>query len=130
MEFFARLRARGDADALQERLTIASLADHCALIDRVLETDGEVERIWCLWGEFAVRREPIRGGVRFSLPNCPNALAWTITTELPPTPDELVVHCTINRADHDPDFVESIEAFVAAWREGLDARAVDDGRSL
>jgi len=32
------------------------------------------------WGEFQLRRDPIKGGVRYSMSDCPNALAWTITT--------------------------------------------------
>ncbi|WP_058555319.1 hypothetical protein [Thiohalocapsa sp. ML1] len=119
MEFFATTkRATTEAD-LQQRLSIDTLAAHCASIDRVLHADGDDGEIWCLWGQFRVRREPIRGGVRFTLPGCPNALAWTVTAGTA-APAPVVVHCTINREEHDPDFIESIRMFVDDWREGLE----------
>jgi hypothetical protein len=33
-------------------------------------------------------------------------------------PARLVIHCTINRREHEPDFVESIELFLDPWGEG------------
>ena len=117
MEFFAVVDRSLDADSLQRRLTVSTLAEHCEVIDEVLRHEGERGEIYCLWGGFEVRRERINGGVRFTLPGCPNALAWTVTVD--GTAAEVVVHCTINRHDHDPDFIESIEQFVAAWAEGI-----------
>lgn len=120
MEFFATARIAADAESLQRELTVARLPHWCASIDTVLEQAGDRGRIYCVWGEFAVHREAIRGGLRFTLPGCPNALAWTVTTGLPPDPEVVVVHCTINRPDHDPDFIETIETFVDDWRVGLE----------
>jgi hypothetical protein len=120
MEFFALASLQTNPETLQRELGVAHLARWCASIDSVLEHAGDRGRIYCVWGEFAVHREAIRGGVRFSLPGCPNALAWTITTGMPPAPDALVIHCTINRREHDPDFIETIESFVADWRRGLE----------
>lgn len=122
MEFFATAAAEATETALQRQLTIGSLAEHCASIDAVLRAEGEDGEIWSLWGQFQVHREPIRGGVRFTLPRCPNALAWTITAGTD-TPAPVVVHCTINRTEHDPDFIESIELFVDDWRTGLERLA-------
>jgi len=62
-----------------------------------------------------VRRDRINGGVRFSSVDCPNALAWTVTTGLPQHPGQLVIHCTINRRGHEPDFIDAIELFLDAW---------------
>ncbi|MFA7095351.1 MAG: hypothetical protein WC383_02570 [Gammaproteobacteria bacterium] len=121
MEFFAEIDFAVDEAALQRLLTIERLPQLCASIDSVLEDGGEQGRIYCVWGEFPVRREPIRGGARFTLPTCPNALAWTVTTGLPPAPGRVVIHCTINRREHDPDFIESIETFVQDWRQGLES---------
>ncbi len=121
MEFFGTACIGADAGALEQQVTVERLPDWCASIDSVLEQSGDSGRIYCVWGEFEVRRETIRGGVRFSLPGCPNALAWTVTTGLPPDPDAVVIHCTINRREHDPDFIETIEAFVDDWRQGLEA---------
>ncbi|NCA69319.1 MAG: hypothetical protein EOM91_04305 [Sphingobacteriia bacterium] len=118
MEFFAIARLVASADQLRERITGPRLAECCTSIDRVLQWDVDLDagEIYCLWGQFAVRREAIRDGVRFTLPGCPNALAWTVTAE----PDGVLVHCTINRTEHEPDFIESIELFVDEWRTGLE----------
>ncbi|WP_462330864.1 hypothetical protein [Thiohalocapsa halophila] len=122
MEFFATAAAEATETELQRQLTIGRLAEHCASIDAVLRAEGDDGEIWSLWGQFQVHREPIRGGVRFTLPRCPNALAWTITAGTD-TPAPVVVHCTINRTEHDPDFIESIELFVDDWRTGLERLA-------
>jgi hypothetical protein len=119
MEFFRELGSVVAPSALQQALTIERLPQCCAQIDRVLSSAGDQGEIYCLWGQFRVRREAIAGGVRFSLADCPNALAWTLTTGLPPDPSRLVIHCTINRREHEPDFVESIELFLDAWVEGM-----------
>ncbi len=119
MEFFRELRGALDAQALQRALTVDSLPQHCAEIDRVISAAGERGEIYCLWGQFRVHRECINGGVRFSLPGCPNALAWTVTTGLPPQPEATVIHCTINRREHEPDFIESIDLFMDALVDGL-----------
>lgn len=123
MEFFAHACVPASGALLQERLTISSLPDFCASVDRVLGQDGDdAGTVWCVWGEYRVHREPINGGLRFTLPDCPNALAWTVTTGHPPDPATVVVHCTIARPEHDPDFIESIEQFVVDWRRGLEAQ--------
>jgi hypothetical protein len=119
MEFFRELETAFDAPGLQGALTIESLPQHCAEIDKVLSSAGERGEIYCLWGEFSVQRQLINGGVRFTLPGCPNALAWTVTTGLPPQPDITVIHCTINRRDQEPDFIESIGLFLDALAAGL-----------
>ncbi len=119
LEFFTRITASIEAEALQARLSIAALPEWCASVHAVREAaerEGEIETVW---GVFRVTREVIRGGVRFALPGCPNAFAWTVTTDLPPDEAAVVIHATINRREHDPDFIESIETFVAEWGEGL-----------
>ncbi|GAB0148205.1 hypothetical protein McPS_09450 [Marichromatium sp. PS1] len=65
-----------------------------------------------------MRRECLRGGVRFALPECPNALAWTLTETI--DGGAVMIHCTIARHDPEPEFVESIETFVEDWRIGLE----------
>jgi hypothetical protein len=122
MEFFATAEKIIDGDALQARLDIASLPAFCASITQVLSQDGNEGEIYCTWGLFFVRREPIRGGVRFTLPKCPNTLAWTVTTGLPPAPEKIVVHLTINRTEHDPEFIATIEQFMEDWRRGLETQ--------
>lgn len=122
MEFFA-VAASGrspGATKLTERLDIPSLPRHCDSILEVESHHGNEGEIFCVWGHFTLHRQPIKGGVRFSLPGCPNGLAWTITTGLPPAPDSIVIHCTIARREAEADFVESLKDFVAHWREGIE----------
>ena len=120
MEFFAIAETPTDQETLKERLSITALPDWCASISEVLADEGSSGEIYSVWGQFRVHREEINGGVRFTLPKCPNAFAWTVTTGFPPEPEGVVVHCTINRTDHDPDFLETIEDFAEDWKAGLE----------
>ncbi len=74
--------------------------------------DNNTLQIGSLWGEFTLLRQTIKGGVRFALEECPNALAWTITTGYPPKRDAVVMHLTINRQRKDQIFIEEIEEFL------------------
>ncbi len=133
MEFFRELDAACPVASLQRDITIATLPRFCSEIGEVTDDQGAAGEIYCLWGSFRVHAEPIRGGVRFTLPGCPNALAWTVTSGLPPDPATTVIHCTINRRQQDPDFVESIVLFMDAWQAGvsryLSQRSQSDRRS-
>jgi hypothetical protein len=125
VEFFAIADVATTPDVLQT-LTVKQLAAYCSDIDKVLTVDGDDRgSVYCIWGEFSVERQLINGGVRFTLPGCPNALAWTVTTGFPPAPGKVVIHCTINRQEHEEDFIESIESFIAAWRLGLEENLAD-----
>ena len=120
MEFFAVADIRTTPESLQ-KLTVRKLNRYCSDIDKILyiENDNSAD-VYCVWGEFTVHRQVINGGIRFSLPNCPNALAWTITTGFEPEPNEVVIHGTINRTEHDADFIESIQLFIQSWKVGLE----------
>ncbi|WP_018231472.1 hypothetical protein [Thioalkalivibrio thiocyanodenitrificans] len=120
MEFFAIARVPASAESLQ-RITAGRLADLCPSIERLLAVhDDDRARAWTVWGEFDILRHRINGGVRFMLPDCANALTWTLTTGYPPAPDAVVIHATINRAEQDPDFVETIREFVEEWRKAIE----------
>ncbi len=121
MEFFAIANRQIEANALQTRLAIASLPKFCASISRLLSHADDHGEIYCVWGQFVIHRELIHGGVRFTLPKCQNTIAWTITTGLPPQPEKIVIHCTINRREHDADFIGTLQEFVEDWRTGLEA---------
>ena len=124
MEFFAIANIETKPEVLQE-LTVHTLNKYCADIDKVLRVEHEDSAdVYCVWGEFTVHRQVINGGVRFSMPSCPNALAWTITTGFEPAPQKVVIHCTINRTRHDDDFIESIESFIDSWKTGLEKHLV------
>lgn len=71
------------------------------------------------WGLFQVSREKIRNGVRLALLNCPHALAWTVAVKN--EQGLVVIHCTIDDASADEEFVETIEQFVDDWAQGLEA---------
>ena len=104
-----------DAATLQGSIRIEGIERWCASIDKVLSAAGEKGEIYCGWGQFTLHREVIRDGLRFTLPTCPNALQWTVTAEA----NGVLVHCSINRRDHEPDFIESLQRFVDDWGEGL-----------
>ena len=119
MEFFAYVKNNFSSEYLQQNITIENLSSLCASIDKVLEHKGEHGVIYCLWGEFVVSRECINGGVRFSLPGCPNNIAWSITQDHKADSGNTVIHLTMNREQHEADFIESINTFVADWQQGL-----------
>jgi len=120
MEFYAATAIPATAIDLQRRLTISDLPRWCASIEKVLNDEVSSGEIFCIWGTFITRREELNGGVRFSLPGCPNAMQWTVTTGLQPDPQLTVIHATINRTGHDQDFIESLEQFVNNWKTGLE----------
>lgn len=117
MEFFADAQRVMTAEEIQAEITGPRLAEFCDSIDEVISWDVDTDRgeMYCLWGQFDVNREVVKRGLRFTLPGCPNALAWTVTAE----PRGTVIHCTINQHVDDPDFLESLETFVADWQSGL-----------
>lgn len=119
MEFFASCKTGASASDLQETLHIRNLPSYCQAVDKVLEDHGDTGKVYCLWGEFQVHREAINGGLRFTLPGCPNSLAWTVTTGHEPVADDTVIHLTISRQEHEPDFIESLEYFVDELKQGL-----------
>ena len=120
MEFYSTTSVPTSAVELQRRLTITDLPRWCASIEKVLHDATTSGEIYSVWGTFRINREEIRGGLRFSLPGCANVLQWTITTELPPDPQQTVIHATIIRNEHDPEFIETLEDFVAHWKAGLE----------
>ena len=121
MEFFATTIVPASAEDLQRRLTISELPHWCASIEKVLSDAKSSGEIYCVWGTFHIQREELRNGVRFSLPHCPNALQWTVTTGHQPNPQHTVIHLTINRTEQDQDFIDSIRQFVDDWKAGLGA---------
>ncbi len=121
MEFFSSAVVQTNVFELQRRLVISEFPRWCASVSEVFSDEGGRGEIYCVWGRFRVHREDIRDGVRFSLPGCPNALQWTLTTGQLPEPHKIVVHLTINRREHDPDFIASNQQFVADWCAGLEA---------
>jgi len=121
MEFLATTAIPSSAADLQRRLTIGDLPRWCASIEKVLSDQKTHGQIYCVWGTFDVNREDLIHGVRFSLPGCPNAFQWTVTTGQPPEPQQTVIHLSINRTEQDQDFIDSIRQFVTEWKAGLES---------
>ncbi len=113
------LNSEATQQDLQQQLRIETLPKFCASIYEVEDHVYERGQISTVWGLFEVRRELIRGGVRFSLPGCPNAVTWTVTISADDSLEEVTAHCTINRRQHDADFIESLEEFIQDWQKGL-----------
>ena len=112
MEFYRSLATKTQESFIHQELTIANLeviSNELFVIGDQYDSEANIGGIW---GEFTLIRTLIKGGVRFALKECPNALAWTITTGLPPNPDVIVVHLTINRQNQKPDFIEEINEFL------------------
>ena len=120
MEFYKDAHVDIDVNSLQEVVTIGNLTLLCDSIYDILKDDTTAGKIHCIWGYFKINKEILKYGVRFTLPNCPNALAWTITKEHISEDDTILIHCTINRAEHEPEFIQSIEQFVSDWKIGLE----------
>lgn len=121
MEFFAIVDVRKTPADLQAELTIDRLPEVCEAVDSVDEAEPLGRVIYfCHWGRYHLRREEILGGVRFWVPDCPNALGLTVTTGLPPDPSQVVIHAVINRAEHDPAFIAATEDLVASLKAGLE----------
>ena len=118
MEFFHEIdNTHFDDSGLKELIQVNNLSQLCASITSIISDQGNKGVIYCSWGEFKISREEIRHGVRFSLLTCPHALAWTIT--LDNANNKIVIHCTIDKKDEDPDFIDSINEFVNDWADGL-----------
>jgi len=120
MEFYKEVAIKNDVPSLQKNLSIANLNQLCGSIDKVIEDNINSGIIYCLWGQFSINRESIKKGIRFSLPDCPNALAWSITHE-----DEfggqVLIHCTINKLHQEMEFIDSIHEFLSDWQTGLES---------
>lgn len=118
MEFFQEVHHPGLAiSRLRQSLTIENLPNLCASISAASPRSESEGELYCLWGSFSVRRDEIRNGVRYALVECPHALAWTVT--LDEAREHVVIHCTIDKTQPDPEFAESIHAFIADWADGV-----------
>ena len=112
MAFFRVLNIQTQEQIIQNTFTLDQLellTNEIFVIGNKTPCEAQIGGIW---GEFTLTRALIKGGLRFALKECPNALAWTITTGLNPEPDKLVIHLTINRQVQTPEFIEEIEDFL------------------
>lgn len=115
MEWFHEIEPVLTVSRVQEICTLAALPSLCADVYAV----DEAGRMECVWGVFEARCLPLRHGVRYELASCPHALQWSIASRH----GEMLLHASINLPDPDPDFADSIVAFLGKFRDALQARA-------
>jgi len=114
MEFFEVIDKQVSEAIIQEKITPKTLEKFTESMF-LLEKIGNDFSCGTLWGEFIVSYDKIKGGVRFALLDCPNALQWTITTGFPPEESKILIHLTINRNQKPKEFIEEIQEFLDEW---------------
>ena len=126
MEFFEFADVATTVDGIRAILTVDDLPDFCEEIESVDAKEPLGRVIFFLeWGRYHIRRDEVMGGVRFWVPDCPNALAWTVTTGYPPYPDKIVLHATFNRTEHHQEFIDATKALLKALKNGLEKTPED-----
>jgi hypothetical protein len=118
MEFFRILDMTVSEADLQEKITPQTVDE---FTETMMFLEGGMSQFKgvTLWGEFQISYNKIKGGVRFALLDCPNALCWTITTGYAPKSDAVVLHCTINRTEKAEGFITELHEFLDEWETGL-----------
>ena len=112
MEFFRTINIGTDEQKIKNTLDFKHLESMSSQLFLLEPLSDSLSNIGSLWGEFTLTRQEIKGGLRFSLLECPNALAWTITTGYEPAPNSVIVHLTMNRTEKDEEFLEEIKDFL------------------
>lgn len=112
MEFYRVISHASSEEIIQSKLTLSNLEAMSNQLFVIGEQNETEVQIGSVWGEFTLSRSVINGGLRFALTECPNALAWTITTGFPPKPKSIVVHLTINRQQKCDEFIDEVEEFL------------------
>ena len=112
MEFFRIISIKTTEQELQDRVSLDNLDGSSTEIFALDEPTQTEAYIGGIWGEFTLNRIQVKGGLRFSLIECPNALSWTITTGYPPDPDAIIIHLTINRTEKGEEFLDEITDFL------------------
>ena len=119
MEYFRKIKTSTTEQNLQNQLRLSNLENITSEIFSLEEPFGNEAQIGGLWGEFTLSRSEIKGGVRFALLECPNALCWTVTTGYPPDRESIIIHLTINRQEKRKEFVEEISDLLDDMTEKL-----------
>ena len=112
MEFFRVLQVKTTEKKIQSALTLDQLNLMSNEIFIIGDKNNEEADIGGIWGEFTLNRSEIKGGLRYALLECPNALTWTVTTGYSPDPNAVIIHLTINRMEKESYFIEEINEFL------------------
>ena len=118
MEYFRIIDIKTTEEEIQANICPENVAEFAETM-LYLSSEHNYFNGSTLWGEFKISFDKIKGGVRFSLLDCPNAIAWTITTGFPPQRNQIVLHSTSNRTQKPAEFIEEHEEFLDEWEEGL-----------
>jgi len=90
MEFFRIIDKQVSETLLQNEIFQKSLENFTESMF-ILEKGNTCFKGATFWGEFNISYDKIKGIVRFTLLDCPNALTWTVTTGFPP--EETKLYC-------------------------------------
>lgn len=112
MEFFRVIEVKSQESEIQKRFdfhNLESMSNELFLLEIINKNEAH---IGSLWGEFTLQRTVIKGGLRFALLECPNALVWTITIGYDNDEGSVMIHATINRKEKNQEFIDEIEEFL------------------
>ena len=112
MEFFRVIEVKTEESEIQKRFNfhnLESMSNELFLLEII---DKNNAQIGSLWGEFTLQRTLIKGGLRFALLECPNALVWTITIGYDNDEGSVMIHSTINRKEKNQEFIDEIDEFL------------------
>ena len=119
MEFFKIIDVDTNEMEIQSKINLSAINSFLSDMFVLEQTTENSAHIGSQWGEFTLKYDHIKGGVRFYLVECPNALTWTITTGYPPEQNKIVFHLTINRTQKEQEFIDEINDFIADWERGI-----------
>ena len=112
MEFYRLIELKTQASEIQKQFDfhdLESLSEDLFLLNTI---DKEHAEVGTMWGEFTLQRTVINEGLRFALLECPNGLAWTVTTGKETGAGSVLIHLTINRKNKDQEFIDEISSLL------------------
>lgn len=118
MEFFKIIDRKVSEKIIQDTIHPLSVESFTKTMLHLEDSNTDFKGL-TLWGDFLISYDKIKGGVRFTLLDCPNGLSWTITTGYPPERTKIVLHTTINRTQKSTEFMEEINEFMDEWEAGI-----------
>ena len=118
MEFFKIINKQVSEKIIQDKINPKSVENFTETMLFLEDSDKDFKGV-TLWCDFFISYDKIKGGVRFTLLDCPNGFSWTITTGFPPEHTKVVLHSTINRTQKPDEFIEEIHEFMDEWEAGI-----------